>query len=81
MLQIILKDELAARAIEQAQQKGYDTPEDYIADLLNSDASIAFEDELGLGFKDAFKDALRGKWLTEEEFWQRMAEDDDTTTN
>jgi hypothetical protein len=86
MLQVILKDELAARAIEQARLKGYDTPEEYIADLLNlndvdenddDDEPVEFDEDLKTSFRLAFRDALRGKFYTYEEFKRIMAEDDD----
>jgi hypothetical protein len=74
MSQIILNvSEDEARLLsERAQEYGYETVEAY----LRAIAEIQFEDDLGLGFKQAFKDALQGKFLTEDEFWQRMADDE-----
>ncbi len=84
MMQVILKDELAARAIEQARLKGYNTPEDYIADLLDLDEeteqteepeeTVEFDEDLKTSFRLAFRDALRGKFYTYQEFKRIMDE-------
>lgn len=77
MSEIILKDAIADRAIEQARLKGYASPEEYIADLIDSDEEVEFDEDVKTSFKQAFKEVLQGKWLTEEEFWRKLAEDDE----
>lgn len=88
MLQGILKDDLAARAIEQARRKGYVTPQDYIADLLDlndtsedtedDEETVEFDENLKTSIWLASRDALRGKFYTYEEFKRIMAEDDES---
>jgi hypothetical protein len=78
MPELILRDAIADRVVEQARLKGYATPEAYLMDLLDTDiATIDFEDDLGLSFKRAFKDALQGKFHTYEEYKRMMADDDE----
>jgi hypothetical protein len=79
MLQIILKDADAERITEQAKQRGYATPEAYLLDLVAADTEPAdepLEVIFGDGFKQAFKDAVRGIFHTREEYERLMADDE-----
>ena len=82
MSQLILQEDLANRILEQARQRGYANPEAYLLDLLEADveewdeSQVALNDDLGLGFKDAFKDAIRGKFFTKDEYRRMMADDE-----
>ncbi len=82
MSPIILKDDLAECIRQQAQQRGYATPEAYLLDLVEADTDTleyvmpeASQTEIEESFKRAFKDALSGRVLTREELRRRLAED------
>ncbi len=77
MTQIILSDTTAEEVLQQATLKGYDNPEDYLLALIEADAALrALDVALGQEFKQAFKDAVRGKAHSKADYKRMMAEDD-----
>jgi hypothetical protein len=88
MSEIVLKDAIADRAIEQARLKGYQSPEAYLADLIESDDmgfdedddlddEVIFDEDVKTSFKQALKEVLQGKFYTYEEYKRLLAEDDE----
>ena len=77
MIPIVLNvsEEEARRLTQRAQESGYETIEAYLRALAEQDMSASddTDDEedaatLHADFKEAFKDAIRGKFYTEEEY-------------
>ena len=71
--------EEAERLTKRAHDSGYETVEAYLRALVENDMEEDEEDDkakLHADFKEAFKDALRGKFYTREEFNRMMEEDD-----
>lgn len=79
MFQLSLNDADAQRITELAKQRGYETPEAYLLDLVAADTEPADEPLdviFGEDFKQAFKDAVRGKFYTREEYERLIADDE-----
>jgi hypothetical protein len=57
------------RLTELAQERGYDSLDAYLMALVEADD---FEER----FKRAFRDALRGDVLSEDEFWAAVNDDE-----
>ncbi len=74
MSELILRDAIADRVIEQARRKGYATPEAFILAIL--DETEAIDEDIETSFKEGFRDILAGRVMTREAMWKRLAEDE-----
>ncbi len=77
---LTISEDEAERLTKLAQQRGYDAPDAYLRALVSADAEqhaieLPFSEDVRASFKRAFRDALLGNVMTEEEFWKRLAEE------
>jgi hypothetical protein len=60
--------------LQKAEQHGYPSPEAYIKSLLLTPTEAV--EDIRVKLKRAFRDALHDDVLTEDEFWQAVADDE-----
>lgn len=88
MTQLVLdiSPEELERIQAQAQRRGYEDLPAYIRALIDADTADVDTDEdeddersledIKAGIKEALREALRGEYLTEEEFWKSLDDDE-----